>query len=136
MKVNELAERANTSPHVIRFYARTGLLRPRRNPVNGYRVFGDNEVTRVRCIRLAQCLGYTLAEIRDMLERIDQGIDPCDLMETVLRDRLRDYEQKIEALQNMQSTMQKALESLEKRAWNTASTQALCEHFQSLTRSA
>ena len=132
MHVNELAKEAGISPHVVRFYARTGLLKPGRNPSNGYKVFGQNEVKRLRFIRMAQCLGYSLAEIAEMLHRLEDGATPCDLMEKILRERLVENQGKIEMFEKTQALMERALEYLSNRAWRSANIDGLCEHFQGL----
>lgn len=132
MNVSELAKQATISPHVVRFYARTGLLKPDRNPSNGYKVFGLNEVRRLRFIRMAQCLGYSLAEIAEMLRRLEDGETPCDLMETILRERLVENQEKIELFVKRQALMEGALRHLENRTWGTANMDGLCDHFQSL----
>ncbi len=132
MHVSELAKEAGISPHVVRFYARTGLLKPGRNPSNGYKIFGQNEVKRLRFIRMAQCLGYSLAEIAEMLHRLEDGETPCDLMEKILRERLVENQGKIEMFERTQALMERALEYLSNRAWRSANIDGLCDHFQSL----
>jgi len=132
MNVSELAKEARISPHVVRFYARTGLLRPGRNPSNGYKVFGKNEVKRLRFIRMAQCLGYSLAEIAELLRHLEDGESPCDLMEKILRERLVENQDKIELFARTQALMGRALRHLENRTWSTANMDGLCDHFQSL----
>ncbi len=132
MNVSELAKEAEISPHVVRFYARTGLLRPGRNPSNGYKVFGQNEAKRLRFIRMAQCLGYSLAEIAEFLRRLEDGETPCDLMEKILRERLVENQEKIEKFELAQALMERALRHLENRTWSTANMDGLCGHFQSL----
>lgn len=132
MNVSELAIEARISPHVVRFYARTGLLKPGRNPSNGYKVFGQNEVKRLRFIRMAQCLGYSLAEIAEMLRRLEGGESPCELMEKILRERMVENQEKIELSVRRQSLMERALHHLENRTWGTADMDGLCDQFQSL----
>jgi DNA-binding transcriptional MerR regulator len=132
MNVSELAKEAGISAHVVRFYARTGLLKPGRNPSNGYKVFGQNEMKRLRFIRMAQCLGYSLGEIAEMLRRLEDGEMPCDLMENILRERLVENHEKIEMLERTQEVMERALVCLENRAWRSANIDGLCDHFQSL----
>ena len=132
MNVSELAIEARISPHVVRFYARTGLLKPGRNPSNGYKVFGQNEVKRLRFIRMAQCLGYSLAEIAELLRRLEDGETPCVLMEKILRERLVENQEKIELFVRKQALMERALRQMEKRIWSTSSMDGLCDHFQSL----
>lgn len=132
MNVSELAKQATISPHVVRFYARTGLLKPGRNPSNGYKVFGQNEVKRLRFIRLAQCLGYSLAEIAELLRHLEDGERPCELMEQILRERLVENQEKIELFVKRQALMERALRHLENRTWGTANMDGLCDQFQSL----
>jgi len=132
MNVSELAKEARISPHVVRFYARTGLLKPGRNPSNGYKVFGQNEVKRLRFIRMAQCLGYSLTEIAEMLRRLEDGETPSDLMEKILRERLVEHQEKIELFVKRQALMEQALQHLENRTWGAANMDGLCDHFQSL----
>ena len=132
MNVSELAKEAKISPHVVRYYARTGLLKPGRNPSNGYKVFGQNEVKRLRFIRMAQCLGYSLAEIAEMLRRLANGDTPCDLMEKILLERLVENQEKIDLFARTQALMERALRQLENRTWSTANMDGLCDLFQSL----
>lgn len=73
MKVNELARAAGVPPHVVRYYARIGLLRPLRDPANGYRVFSREDVERLRLIRGLRSLGCSLAEVRRVLEAAEGG---------------------------------------------------------------
>ena len=132
MNVSQLAKQATISPHVVRFYARTGLLKPGRNPSNGYKVFGQNEVKRLRFIRMAQCLGYSLAEIAELLRHLEGGERPCELMEKILRERLVENQEKIELFVKRQALMERALQHLENRTWGTANMDGLCDQFQSL----
>lgn len=132
MNVSELAKEARISPHVVRFYARTGLLKPGRNPSNGYKVFGQNEMRRLRFIRVAQCLGYSLVEIAEMLRRLEKGEMPCELMEKILRERLVENQETIELFVRRQALMERALRYLENRTWGTANMDGLCDQFQSL----
>ena len=64
LTVTELANRSGATPHAVRSYTRLGLLRPERNPDNGYRLYEYGEVSWLTFIRQAKRLGYTLNEIR------------------------------------------------------------------------
>jgi MerR family copper efflux transcriptional regulator len=67
LKIGEVAERGGVNLQTIRYYEREGLLPepPRRE--SGYRMFPESTVRRVRFIKRAQELGFTLAEIRELL---------------------------------------------------------------------
>ena len=129
MKVAEVARKANISPHVVRFYARTGLLSPGKDPHNGYKRFGQNELKRLRFIGMAQCLGYRLSEIGEMLKRLEQGGSPCDLMEAILNERLEETRGEAELLRKRLQVMERALSCLENGAWEEVDIDALCDRL-------
>ena len=90
MQVHELATRAAVAPHVVRYYARLGLLRPTRNPRNKYKDFSQDDLLRLVFIRKAKWLGFTLGEVRLVLEMSYMGKTPCPLVREVVRRRVVD----------------------------------------------
>lgn len=68
MRIGELSRRAGISRDTIRFYEKAGLLSPRVGR-NGYRIFDASHLDLLRSIRIAQVLGFTLAEIERSLGR-------------------------------------------------------------------
>src|SRR3712207_5318418 len=73
LTIGELAAAGNVGVETIRFYQRKGLLRtPARG--DGIRHYGREDVRRLRFIRQAQAAGFTLEEIRELLE-LDAGED-------------------------------------------------------------
>lgn len=67
MKINEVEALAGIAKKNIRFYEEQGLISPRRNPENGYRDYGDEDVLVLRRIRLLRKLDVPIDEIRLML---------------------------------------------------------------------
>ena len=107
--VIELATRADAPAHVVRYYARIGLLKPRRHQENGYRLFGKQDARRLRFIRLAKKLGFTLSEIREITEHADQGESPCREVRNIIRQRIQENRTRIDAMMNLQNRMEQAL---------------------------
>jgi DNA-binding transcriptional MerR regulator len=68
MRISELAKRANINVETIRYYEREGLLPPPARRANGYREFGRTDLERVLVIRSCRDLGFTLEEIRELLD--------------------------------------------------------------------
>jgi Hg(II)-responsive transcriptional regulator len=67
MQIGELAKSAGVPIDTVRYYERNGILpAPRRRP-SGYRSYGEDDVARLRFIRRAKALGFTLEEIHDLL---------------------------------------------------------------------
>jgi len=90
MLVNELAKRAGVEAHVVRYYTRIRLLNPARNPDNGYQLFGRDDLWRLRRIQELQALGFSLAEIRELLEHVpDCRTVRAGLARNIARNRRR-----------------------------------------------
>jgi MerR family mercuric resistance operon transcriptional regulator len=105
MKIGEVADRGGVNLQTIRYYEREGLLPvPPRLP-SGYRMFSEGTVRRVRFIKRAQELGFTLAEVRELLSlRVDARRSSADV-KRLAQSKIANIEEKISALQ----TMKKAL---------------------------
>ncbi len=65
--IGKLAKSAGVRIDTVRYYERSGLLAPKTRLLSGYRRYGAVEVSRLRFIRRAQALGFTLQEVRDLL---------------------------------------------------------------------
>jgi MerR family copper efflux transcriptional regulator len=67
MGIGKLAARAGVSIDTVRYYERSGLLAPQARLPSGYRRYGDVQLSRLRFIRRAQELGFSLRDIRELL---------------------------------------------------------------------
>ncbi len=65
--IGALAKRAGVAIDTVRYYERSGLLSPNSRLASGYRRYGMVELSRLRFIRRAQALGFTLKEVRELL---------------------------------------------------------------------
>ena len=65
--IGQLAKRGGVGIDTIRYYERNGLLAPSTRLASGYRRYGELELARLRFIRRAQALGFTLKEIKELL---------------------------------------------------------------------
>lgn len=65
--IGTLARRAGVSIDTVRYYEKSGLLSPESRLASGYRRYSDEQVSRLRFIRRAQELGFTLKDIRELL---------------------------------------------------------------------
>lgn len=67
LTIKRVAEKSSVGIETIRFYERKGLIEPAPRTASGYRLFSEHTVKRVRFIKRAQALGFSLLEIRDLL---------------------------------------------------------------------
>ena len=65
--IGQLAKRGGVGVDTVRYYERNGLLAPRTRLASGYRRYGELELARLRFIRRAQVLGFTLKEVKELL---------------------------------------------------------------------
>ena len=72
LRIGQLAQRAGVGVETIRFYERSGLVDVPARPPSGYRQYPEAAVSRIRFIRRTAELGFSLAEVRELLElRVD-----------------------------------------------------------------
>ncbi len=127
LTVGKLAKAAGVHVETIRYYERLGLLpEPIRSP-GGYRLYSARDVARLRFIKRAQRLGFTLAEIGDLLSLRVEASRRCDAVKARAEAKLADIEAKLETLQRMRG----ALEALV-RACNDRDETSACPILDAL----
>ena len=105
LSIGQVAAAANVKIETIRFYERRGLVPEPPRRASGYRAYPSDAVTRVRFIKRAQVLGFTLAEIGELLElRVDEETT-CDQVRQQVEDKLVEVESKLRMLQEMHSAL-------------------------------
>ncbi|PRY70805.1 MerR family transcriptional regulator [Halomonas ventosae] len=131
MKVSELARLAGVTAETVRHYTREGLLHPERHPENGYQLFGQGDLDRLRFIQRARTLGFGVAEIRDILDHADHGDSPCPMVRDLLASRLPQIRERIRELQSLASRMEQALTAWEEMPDGTPDGHSLCRLIES-----
>jgi len=107
LTIGQVATAADVNIQTIRYYERRGLFpSPRRTPT-GYRQYADEAVARLRFIKHAQELGFSLNEIQDLLGlRVRHGA-ACDVVERKTRQKIEVVHQRIRDLQRMKRTLER-----------------------------
>jgi Hg(II)-responsive transcriptional regulator len=105
VRIGELASQTNVAIETLRYYEKRGLLQePDRSPA-GYRAYSPDTVRRVRFIRRAQELGFTLQEIADLLTFWEDSATSCGRVEARATATLGRIDQKIRDLEHMRSAL-------------------------------
>jgi len=122
MLIGKLAGAAGVNIQTIRFYEREGLLRPPQRSHAGYRNYEAGDLEQVQFIRRCQELGFSLAEIKQLMElhgAVSSLPQPLRRRPAEIRamlalgcDRLRTIDQKIRALRSIQRQLRGFLERL------------------------
>ena len=101
--IGALAKRAGVGIDTVRYYEREGLLEPRARLASGYRRYSEHEVSRLRFIRRAQFLGFSLSEIRELLT-LSSHRDVARVKKRA-EAKLADVEQRIAELQRVRGAL-------------------------------
>jgi len=105
LTIGEVAKRAGVHVETLRYYERRGLLRePPRTPSN-YRVYPPDTVRRVRFIKRAQELGFSLKEINELLSLRATPKARCKDVRQRAETKLDDIEQKMRDLRRMKKAL-------------------------------
>jgi len=136
MKVSELARRAEVTAETVRHYTREGLLHPQRDPDNGYQLFDQADLERLRFIQRARTLGFSVAEIGEILTHADQGDSPCPMVRDLLASRLPQIRARIRELEALASRMEQALDAWAEMPDGTPDGHSLCRLIESFPEAA
>lgn len=105
MRIGELAKRVHVNLETIRYYEREGLMpEPRRIPP-GHRNFDQGALRRLRFIKRTQELGFSLAEIREILSLKAHPERECSAVCGQTRKKLREVDQKLKDLQEIKRAL-------------------------------
>ncbi len=115
LTIGELAKRAQVNRETVRYYERRRLLPRASRSMSGYRVFSDDALRRLRFIRHAKVLGFSLNEIRELLTLRVNSIDTCDRVRERAEVKIADIERKTQALQHMRDALSELVTACSRR---------------------
>lgn len=98
MQIGQLAQHAGVAIDTVRYYERQGILPPPRRKASGYRRYSADDVSRLRFVRRAKGLGFTLTEIRDLLALSSRPADDMAGLKAAANEKLADVEHKLAEL--------------------------------------
>ena len=126
MTIGQLARQADVNVETIRYYQRIDLIEEPRKPLQGYRRYPASIIDRIRFIKRAQDLGFTLKEISDLLLLNDRN---CVEARTIAEHKREVIQRRIEDLNAMHSELSKLI----KACRNNPEVQGHCAIIETLT---
>lgn len=111
LKIGEVARQTGIGIETLRFYERSGLLdRPVRTQA-GYRLYNSEALLTLEFIKRAQTLGFSLNEIRQIIDDSRTGHRPCVEVREIVRARLRELDERLRQMQQYRDAMAQTLKS-------------------------
>jgi DNA-binding transcriptional MerR regulator len=109
MTVTELANAISTTPDTVRYYTKMALITARKNPNNGYKIYGKSAQNRLKFILSARQLNFSVAEIKSILIEADKGHSACPLVRDIVEHHLTETEQQFQSALLLREKLSKAI---------------------------
>jgi MerR family copper efflux transcriptional regulator len=111
MHIGQLAAQAHVSVDTVRYYERARLLPPPSRTASGYRTYPAGAVDRLRFIRRAKDLGFSLDEIRDLLALSDQRGTGVAAIREIAARRLADVQERLAELSRLRDGLEQLVDA-------------------------
>ena len=102
LTIGELGQLTGTKAETIRYYERIGLLVEPGRTAGNYRTYGPEHLNRLSFVRRSRDLGFSLEQIRALLDLSDDQDRPCEAVDAIAKQHLTEVERKIADLQALQ----------------------------------
>ena len=119
LSISQVAKEAGVNIETVRYYERLGLIPEQPRTDSGYRIFSTEVVQRIRFIKRSQDLGFTLAEIQELLALTESEGCTCGEVRQFTSQKLEEVESKIRDLENIKSVLQNLLSKCGEGTINT-----------------
>ncbi len=110
LSIGELARRTGAKVQTIRYYEQAGLMPEPERTRGGQRRYGDSHARRLAFIRHARALGFSLQQIRALLDLADHPEQDCTGADSIAREHLREVKARIAALQSLKRELTRMVE--------------------------
>ncbi len=111
MKIGELARRCQVNIDTIRYYERQGLLLAPERMASGYRRYRTTDIARLRFVRRAKTLGFTLDEVRGLLALSDHRDDDMGTLKATAAAKLAGIEARMAELARIRDGLQTLIDA-------------------------
>ncbi|WP_337884447.1 heavy metal-responsive transcriptional regulator [Fischerella thermalis] len=126
LKIGELAQQTDVAVGTIRYYETLGLLEPVYRSESGYRYYDSDAIKRVKFIKKAQSLQFSLSEIQQVLGVRDRGNPACPLVRDLLNQKIAHLENQIYQMQTLKAELEAYREQWEDKPLDDPYSQKLC----------
>ncbi len=101
----EVAKELSVGVQTLHFYEQQGLIPHPLRSESGYRLYTPEIIERIRFIRKAQALGFSLDEIKEIFGLAKKGTNPCGTVQRALSEKLREVDRRLEELRGFRADL-------------------------------
>jgi len=105
LTIGALSKHTRVNIETIRFYERVGILPKPPRSAGGHRIYSQDQLARLSFVRRSRELGFSLDEIRGLLQLVDGGRYTCAEVKAITLDHLADVRRKITDLRRLEQTL-------------------------------
>ncbi|CAN5236175.1 helix-turn-helix domain-containing protein [soil metagenome] len=105
LKIGDLSKATTTKVETIRYYENIGLLPAPSRTTGNYRSYAPEHLARLSFIRRARELGFTLDQVRNLLDLSDEKQRSCESVDAIAREHLRQVDRKISDLKALRAEL-------------------------------
>jgi DNA-binding transcriptional MerR regulator len=105
MQIQELAQRTGLPPSTIRYYESIDLLPPPRRQPNGYRLYRETDVDRLRLVAGLRALDFSIDDIAEILALRDRGEAPCRVVLELLAHKADEIQRRVTELKRLETEL-------------------------------
>jgi MerR family copper efflux transcriptional regulator len=113
LKIGEVSRLSGIGIEALRFYEKSGLLNRPARTGSGYRLYHRDVLERLAFIKRAQVLGFTLDEVKQIIAESAAGQSPCRGVREIVRQRLRELDERMAQMKRYRKELAAALEEWE-----------------------
>ena len=110
LKIGEVSRQTGIGIETLRFYEKSGLLDKPDRTYSGYRMYSSDVLDRLAFIKRAQVLGFSLDEIKKVIDDARNGHSPCDEVREIVRKRLEELDQRMREMARYRKELAETLE--------------------------
>ena len=109
LKIGDVSKRSGIGIEALRFYEKSGLLEKPSRTESGYRVYDAGVLERLAFIKQSQALGFSLEEIKRVIEDARTGKSPCAEVREIVRHRLEELDERMRELRRYRKELSDTL---------------------------
>ncbi len=113
LKIGDVSKKSGIGIEALRFYEKSGLLDKPSRTESGYRVYDASVLERLAFIKQAQALGFSLDEVKRIVEDARKGQSPCDDVREIVSRRLEELDERMREMRRYRKELASTLEE-----WN------------------